>query len=53
MSIDVDCPKCGHTMERVEGSEWALGERASVTLRCPECLHEEPVWLRPRKQDKE
>lgn len=49
MTITADCPKCGAEMEAV--GTWSLNGSREVTLRCPECCHEEVVFTAPRVED--
>ena len=49
MTLDVQCPLCGATMERMPDTEWTDGRTRTVDVLCPRCLHRETVYLSVRR----
>ena len=46
------CPKCGHQMYVLDGSERTFRGRVFFTLFCETCLHREVDWWdKPRESD--
>lgn len=45
MEVEKVCPKCGHRMYVVNGSDWSLFEVHKHMVRCDNCGHVETVTV--------
>ena len=45
MTLEVQCPLCGHMMEPLPDTEGIEGRYRTVDVLCPNCTHRETIYL--------
>lgn len=49
MTLEVQCPLCGHMMEPMPATEWSLFGQGAVEMLCPNCAHWEKAYFSTKK----
>lgn len=52
MTLEVQCPLCGHMMEPMPDTEWSLHGQRAVEVLCPNCTHTEKVYFTVERDEK-
>lgn len=51
MTLEVQCPMCGHMMEPLPDTEGLEGKYRIVDMLCPNCTHRETVNLGEERRE--